>query len=220
VQATDAAGNLWQLGAKKWLAQTNNEEFDLYLYKNNVCVGGLVITDALRPDAAITIQQLKAAGYKTILLSGDTPKKCEQVAAALGIDEVYAGFSPEQKNLKIEEFVKTAPTAMVGDGINDAPALARATVGISLSDASQIAIQSAQMIISNNQLITLPKAIRLGIYTEQTIKQNLFWAFIYNIVAIPFAASGFLTPTWGAGIMALSDVVLIINSLRLGVRRL
>ena len=220
VQATDATGNLWQLGAKKWLAQTNNEEFDIYLYKNNVCVGGLVITDALRMDATITIQQLKAAGYKTILLSGDTPKKCEQVAAALGIDEVYAGYTPEQKNQKIDELVKISPTAMVGDGINDAPALARATVGISLSDASQIAIQSAQMIISNNQLITLPKAIRLGIYTEQTIKQNLFWAFIYNIIAIPFAASGFLTPTWGAGIMAMSDVVLIINSLRLGVRRL
>ena len=159
-------------------------------------------------------------GFRTILLSGDKKEKTEALAASLGIKEVFAEHSPEQKNKKLEELMAIAPTAMVGDGINDAPALARATVGISLSESTQIAIQSANIILSNNQLSTLPKAIRLGIYTEQTIKQNLFWAFIYNIVAIPVAAAGNLTPTWGAGIMALSDVVLVINSLRLGVRNI
>ena len=83
-----------------------------------------------------------------------------------------------------------------------------------------MAIQSANVILYNNKLSSIPRDIRLGIYTEQTIKQNLFWAFLYNIIAIPVAASGLLTPTWGAGIMALSDVVLILNSLRLGVRPL
>jgi Cu+-exporting ATPase len=111
--------------------------------------------------------------------------------------------------------MQSGRTVMVGDGINDAPALAKADIGISLSDASQIAMQSAQVILLKNNLSLLPQALFLGKHTFITIKQNLFWAFFYNIVAIPIAASGLLTPTWGAGIMALSDIVLIINSLRL-----
>lgn len=221
VEAVDNDGNTWHLGSERWLHKVyENSGYDLYLYRNNEYAGAIRISDSLRPDAADTIAELKAMGYKTILLSGDKKEKCQRIAAQLGIEEVYAEQSPEQKNQKLDELLAETPTAMVGDGINDAPALARATVGISLSESSQIAIQSAQIILSNNQLSTLPKAIRLGIYTEQTIKQNLFWAFIYNVVAIPVAAAGLLKPTYGAGIMALSDVVLILNSLRLGVRSL
>lgn len=222
IQATDDKGNRWQLGSEKWLHGTIEKDkgYDLYLYKNNAYAGAIRVSDALRPDAKETIAELKEMGYHTILLSGDKKAKCERIAADLGIDEVLAEQSPEQKNKKLDELIKTAPTAMVGDGINDAPALARATVGISLSESTQVAIQSANVILSSNQLGTLPKAIRLGIYTERTIKSNLFWAFIYNIVAIPVAAAGLLRPTYGAGIMALSDVVLILNSLYLGVRRL
>lgn len=222
IQATDDKGNQWQLGSEKWLHNASEKDngYDLYLYKNGSFAGAIGISDALRPDAKETIAELKEMGYHTILLSGDKKAKCERIAAELGIDEVLAEQSPEQKNAKLDELIKTAPTAMVGDGINDAPALARATVGISLSESTQIAIQSASVILSNNQLGTLPKAIRLGIYTERTIKTNLFWAFIYNIVAIPVAAAGLLRPTYGAGIMALSDVVLILNSLLLGIRRL
>lgn len=222
MQAKDEAGNTWQLGSEKWLhgKATDNKGYDLYLYKNGNYAGAIRIADTLRDDAADTINRLKAMGYTTILLSGDKKEKCQAVAAKLGIDEVYAEQSPEEKNTKLDELMAKAPTAMVGDGINDAPALAKATVGISLSESTQIAMQSANLILSNNKLSSLPKAIRLGIYTDQTIKQNLFWAFIYNIVAIPVAAMGYLKPTYGAGIMALSDVVLILNSLRLGIRRL
>jgi Cu+-exporting ATPase len=221
MSAVDANGNTWSLGSERWLHQKENDRgYDLYLYKNSEYKGALKIEDTLRPAAVATIKELNEMGYRTILLSGDKKDKCEHIAAALGIKEVYAEQSPEQKNKLLDEMMSNAPTAMVGDGINDAPALARATVGISLSESTQIAIQSANIILSNNQLSTLPKAIRLGIYTDQTIKQNLFWAFFYNIIAIPFAAAGYLTPTWGAGLMALSDVVLVLNSLRLGVRKI
>lgn len=222
IQATDNKGNRWQLGSEIWLhgSVAKDKGYDLYLYKNGSYAGAIRVSDALRPDAKETIAELKEMGYHTILLSGDKKAKCERIAAELGIDEVLAEQSPEQKNKKLDELIQTAPTAMVGDGINDAPALARATVGISLSESTHVAIQSANVILSSNQLGTLPKAIRLGIYTERTIKSNLFWAFIYNIVAIPVAAAGLLRPTYGAGIMALSDVVLILNSLFLGVRRL
>lgn len=220
--ATDKEGNKWQLGSERWLHADASTEtgYDLYLYKNGDYTGALRVSDALRPDAKQTISDLKEMGYETILLSGDKKEKCDRIAGELGIQHVYAEQSPEQKNAKLDELIKTAPTAMVGDGINDAPALAKATVGISLSESTQIAIQSANVILSNNQLSTLPKAIMLGIYTERTIKTNLFWAFIYNIVAIPVAAAGLLRPTYGAGIMALSDVVLILNSLFLGIRKL
>ncbi len=222
IEAREESGKLWQLGSEKWLHSNNTSDtgYDLYLYCDGQYRGALKVNDDLRPDAAETISKLKAMGYKTILLSGDRREKCEYIAQKLGINEVYAEQSPEQKNKKLDELMKKAPTAMVGDGINDAPALARATVGISLSESTQIAIQSANVVLSNNQLSTLPKAIRLGIYTEQTIKQNLFWAFLYNILAIPVAAAGYLTPIWGAGIMAVSDVILVINSLRLGMRNI
>lgn len=222
MEAVDTEGNKWRLGSRNWLHSTAtvNLHYDLYLYCNNDFAGAINIADELRPDAAETIAELRDMGYKTILLSGDKQEKVNHIAKVLGIDQVFSEHNPEQKNARLDELMKLAPTAMVGDGINDAPALAKATVGISLSESSQIAIQSANIILSNNQLTTLPKAIRLGIYTEQTIKQNLFWAFIYNVVAIPVAAAGYLEPTYGAGIMALSDVILILNSLRLGVRSL
>ena len=162
---------------------------------------------------------MHSKNIKTILLSGDRRAKCEELAAELNIDVVIAEQTPEQKLQKIAELNAATPTAMVGDGINDAPALAKATIGISMSEASQIAVQSAQVVLMNHGLKKMPMALGLGKHTYITIKQNLFWAFAYNIVAIPVAALGFLTPTFGALVMGLSDVVLAINSVRLFVKK-
>ena len=162
---------------------------------------------------------MHSKNIKTILLSGDRLFKCKAIAAELGIDEVIAEQTPEQKLVKIAELNAVIPTAMVGDGINDAPALAKATIGIAMNDASQIAMQSAQVVLMNHGLKKLPDALGLGKHTYLTIKQNLFWAFAYNIVAIPVAAFGFLSPTFGALVMGLSDVVLAINSVRLFIKK-
>lgn len=216
MKATDKEGNLYIAGSYKTAQSfTQNNTHNVYIIKNNELVGWVDVADEIRPEAAQVVSMLKSKGIKTILLSGDSKAKCELVARTLNIDEVIAEQTPEQKLEKIAAYNAIAPTAMVGDGINDAPALAKATVGISLSDASQVAMQSAQVVLMNHGLKNLPLSLGLGRHTYTTIKQNLFWAFAYNIVAIPVAAFGLLSPTFGALVMGLSDVVLAINSVRL-----
>ncbi|CAN5137891.1 heavy metal translocating P-type ATPase [soil metagenome] len=216
MQATDKEGTNYIAGSYKVAAQlTNDAKHSIYIIRNNELLGWIDVEDEIRPEAKTVIALLKSKGLKTILLSGDRKEKCERVAAQLNIDEVIAEQTPEQKLEKIAAYNAIAPTAMVGDGINDAPALAKATVGISLSEASQVAVQSAQVVLMNHGIKNLPLSLGLGKHTYITIKQNLGWAFLYNIVAIPIAAVGLLSPTFGALIMGLSDVVLAVNSVRL-----
>jgi Cu+-exporting ATPase len=220
MQATDKEGNAYIAGSYKAAAHlTNDDTHNIYLLRNGEWIGWVDVKDEIRPEATQVVSFLKNKGIKTILLSGDRKEKCEQVAAVLGIDTVIAEQTPQQKLDTIAALDKEAPTAMVGDGINDAPALAKATVGISLSDASHIAMQSAQVVLMNHGLKNLPLSLGLGKHTYITIKQNLFWAFAYNIVAIPVAALGYLNPTFGALVMGLSDVVLAINSVRLNFKK-
>ena len=224
IQATDKAGNTYWAGSFKTLADQGVEDgHNIYIQKNNQLMGWIDVADQIRPEAKGVIEQLHRQGIHTILLSGDRKEKCQQVGQALGIQEIIAEQSPVDKLNKLAELTKIAPTAMVGDGINDAPALAKATIGISLSNASHIAIQSAQVVLMNSGLKNLPMSLILGRKTYETIKENLGWAFSYNIIAIPVAALGFLGtwgPTYGALIMALSDVVLALNSLRLFKKKL
>lgn len=221
MRAEDKEGNIYWAGSFKTAEKfTKDDQHSVYLVKNNQLLGWVDVKDEIRPEAKQVINYLHSKNIKTILLSGDRLEKCSQLATELGIDEVIAEQTPEQKLQKIAALNSITPTAMIGDGINDAPALAKATVGISMSDASQIAMQSAQVVLMNNGLKNLPAALSLGRHTYLTIKQNLFWAFFYNIIAIPVAAFGFLTPTFGALVMGLSDVVLAINSVRLFVKKL
>lgn len=220
LKGEDMEKNIYEAVSYKSVTNfTTDSSHNLYVLKNNVFLGWIDVSDELRPEAKKVIDYLHSKNIKTILLSGDKLEKCQQIAQKLGIDEIFAEQSPEQKLQKITTLNLQTPTAMVGDGINDAPALAKATIGISMSDASHIAMQTSQVVLMNNGLNKLPTALGLGKHTYLTIKQNLFWAFAYNIVAIPIAALGFLTPTFSALVMGLSDVVLAINSGRLFVKK-
>lgn len=223
MKAIDKDGTIWQAGSFKIASSfTQDDTHNVYVVKNDQLLGWINVKDELRPEAKIVVQYLHARGIKTILLSGDRLYKTQKIATELGIDEAIAEQTPEQKLEKIAALNATTPTAMVGDGINDAPALAKATIGISMSEASQVAIQTADVVLMNKGLKNLPLALGLGNHTYLTIKQNLFWAFAYNIVAIPVAAFGLLGtygPTYGALIMGLSDVVLAVNSVRLFIKK-
>jgi len=214
------AGDVYEAGSFQITNSTNgHDRHNIYVSKNGALIGWIDMHDDIRPEAYDIIRYLKNKKIRTILLSGDRKEACEAVAQKLGIETVISEQTPQQKLETISKLTASAPTAMVGDGINDAPALAKATVGISLSDASHVAMQTADVVLMNNALDKLNLSLGLGKHTYLTIKQNLFWAFIYNIVAIPVAAFGVLTPTFGALVMGLSDVVLAINSARLYVKK-
>ena len=206
--------NIYTIGSSK--IYSSPEKYDLFVLKNKELIATLNISDELKKNTDLVISSLHKRGYTTTLLSGDKKEKCNQIASELGITTTYSEQLPQDKIVKIEELVSSNKTAMVGDGINDAPALARATIGISLGNATQIAIQSADVVLLNNEdLSQLPQTMQIGKHTLLTIKQNLFWAFAYNFVAIPIAVMGLLNPMWGALFMAFSDVIVIGNSIRL-----
>ena len=219
MMGVDMEGTTYAAGSFKLAEQqTQDNQHNIYITKNGALLGWIDLEDEIRPESKSIIGFLHNRGIRTILLSGDRYAKVQHLANNLGIDEVIAEQTPEQKLEKIEAFSAQTPTVMVGDGINDAPALAKATIGVSMSEASQLAMQSAQVVLMNSGLKKLPMALGLGEHTYKTIKQNLYWAFAYNLIAIPVAALGLLGkygPTYGALIMALSDVVLAINSVRL-----
>ena len=220
VVAEDANSIVYKLGSYKIAAAlTTDNSHTAYLLKNDVLIGWFDMEDEIRTEAAEVITYLHSKNIKTVLLSGDNLHRTKSIANQLGIEQVYAEKTPDEKLKIIEQLNAISPVAMVGDGINDAPALAKATIGISLSDATQLAMQTAQVVLMNNGIQHLPLALGLGKHTFTTIKQNLFWAFIYNIVAIPVAAVGLLHPGIAALAMGFSDVVLAINSIRLNYKK-
>ncbi len=220
MKAEDKDGNVYMAGSYKAAsAFISDDKHNVYVIKNNELIGWIDVQDEIRAEAKAVVDYFKKRNIKTILLSGDKKDKCDLLASQLGIDEVIAEQTPVEKLNMVEKLNGLVPTAMIGDGINDAPALAKATIGISLSDASHIAMQTADVVLMNNGIKNFPLALGLGKHTFVTIKQNLFWAFFYNVIAIPIAALGLLSPAVAALAMGLSDVVLAANSVRLFVKK-
>ncbi len=221
IRGYDEMGNVYESGSYQLARNlTTDNHFDVYILKNHELLAAIELQDEIKPEAADTIRYLNQNGIRTVLLSGDRYEKCYHVSQTLGLDAFYAERKPDEKLDIIAKLNQEMPTAMVGDGINDAPALAKATVGISLSNATEVAIDSSQVILLNGNLSYLAEAIKVSKATVSTIKQNLFWAFAYNIVAIPIAMLGFLNPMVAALSMAFSDVVVVGNSIRLKYRKL
>src|SRR5690606_14164241 len=183
----------------------------------------VAIADPMKPSAFEFIESLQRLGYQVAMLTGDHPRTAAAVARAAGITRVVAGVLPEGKVAEIRRLQAAGEiVAMVGDGINDAPALAQADMGIAMGTGADIAIETSGMTLMRNDLRIVGSALSLARRTMQTMKQNLFWAFFYNVVGIPVAA-GILYPVWGillspilaSAAMAFSSVSVVGNSLRL-----
>lgn len=216
MEGEDTDGNKYRLGSYKILQNPVHETpKTLYLLKNNHCIGWVDLGDKIRPEAPDILNYLRRKGLKISLISGDVQHKCQQVAQQLGITQVYAECKPEDKVEIVAKLNAQTPLAMIGDGINDAPALAQATVGVSLGGATDIAMQSADVVLLNGNLRYLPFALGIGRATLRTIYENFGWGLMYNLVAIPYVALGGMSPVMASLLMGLSDVVLLVNSARL-----
>ncbi len=199
----------------------NTHATKVWIAREQTVLGAIELTDELKPDSADVIRELHAMGLKTVLLTGDHESAAREIAKQVGIDDVRAGIKPDGKAQAIRDLQQSAngdrksAIAMVGDGINDAPALAQADLGIAIGSGSDIAKETGGIVLVSGSLTGVPMAIKLSRATMRTIRMNLFFAFFYNIIAIPIASFGLLSPIICAAAMALSDVTVIGNALRL-----
>ncbi|MFC3038728.1 heavy metal translocating P-type ATPase [Virgibacillus xinjiangensis] len=219
------------VGNRKLLAEhgipTDDAESELTMYEidgktamliavDDVFQGIVAVADTIKDTAPEAVRQLQEQGLRVVMLTGDNERTANAIAGQVGIDQVIAQVLPNEKADKVKEIqLEGKKVAMVGDGVNDAPALAVADIGIAIGTGTEVAIEAADVTILGGELLLIPKAIRLSHSTIKNIRQNLFWAFAYNSAGIPIAALGLLAPWVAGGAMALSSVSVVTNSLRL-----
>ena len=194
----------------------------LFFAKDEVLLGVIAVADVIKDDSRQAVAELQDMGIRVVMLTGDNERTAKAIGAQAGVDEVIAGVLPEGKENVIRELKKQGKVAMVGDGINDAPALTRADMGIAIGAGTDIAIDAADVVLMKSRMRDVPAAIRLSRATLRNIHENLFWAFIYNIIGIPLAAGVWiplfgwkLNPMFGAAAMSLSSFCVVTNALRL-----
>ena len=184
-------------------------------------LGCIAVADVIKSDSAQAIRELKALGLDVVMLTGDNQRTAEAIGREAGVDRVIAGVLPDGKESVIRSLQATGKVAMVGDGINDAPALTRADIGIAIGAGADIAVDAADVVLMHSSLLDVSAAIRLSRATLRNIHENLFWAFFYNAICIPVAAGAFvwagltLNPMLGAAAMSLSSFCVVSNALRL-----
>ena len=193
----------------------------LYFSRDGKLIGIIAVADTMKPEAPRAISELRDMGVSVVMLTGDNRRTAEAVGKAAGVDRIIAGVLPDGKEAAVRELQKYGKVIMVGDGINDAPALTRADTGIAIGAGTDVAIDAADVVLVNSRLSDVPAAVRLSRATLRNIKENLFWAFFYNAVCIPLAAGAFtglgitLSPMIGAAAMSLSSFTVVSNALRL-----
>jgi len=189
-------------------------------------IGVIAVADVIKEESPQAVKELQNMGIRVIMLTGDNERTARAIGAQAGVDEVIAGVLPDGKEAVIRTLARQGKVAMVGDGINDAPALTRADIGIAIGAGTDVAIDAADVVLMKSALTDVPAAIRLSRATLRSIHQNLFWAFIYNIIGIPLAAGVFarfgltLNPMFGAAAMSLSSFCVVSNALRLNLFRM
>lgn len=199
----------------------------IYFSKGNKILGLIAVADVIRDDSRAAVAELKQMGISVVMLTGDNEKTARAIGTQAGVDRVIADVKPDGKESVIRELSSSGKVAMVGDGINDAPALTSADIGIAVGAGTDVAIEAADVVLMNSRLSDVCAAIRLGRATLRNIKENLFWAFVYNMIGIPLAAGVFiplfgwqLNPMFGAAAMSLSSFCVVTNALRLNFVRL
>ena len=190
-------------------------------------MGIIAVADVIKEDSARAVKQLQDMGLRVVMLTGDNENTAKAIGRQAGVDQVIADVLPEGKEQVVRQLQKQGKVAMVGDGINDAPALTRADMGIAIGAGTDIAIDAADVVLMKSRLLDVPAAIRLSRATLKNIHENLFWAFFYNVIGIPLAAGIWipifgwkLNPMFGAAAMSLSSFCVVTNALRLNLCRL